>query len=388
MPLLDHINFITVFLIGVFLLPIAAGLLRPLTGNRIYSSFNTTISAVLVIVSAVLSVCVTELLFSDGGDNPLGNLFKGIPVVWYSIISQDVLVYVLLILILLVAFNGLFQLLLIPLNKKVIYPVSDRLGKALDSMNKVAARIIGGLWQLPKSAWLVLVFALLFNFYSMLSSNASLDSYINNSAAYRLIDNTAVQPIISSEAARQIPAFIDKTVDKAVECLSPEGRKLLIKVYINGVTVDDAIASSPDIDNVAIELVGAENDRYLMAEKLYDWVVENISYDNQKADALLTDAFASPSGAVVAFSEKTGVCFDKASLYVAMCRAVGVQVRLITGCAFNGADWLDHSWNEIYYDKQDRWVNVDTTFGSKDRSYFDNSGFWDDHKDREVQGEW
>ncbi len=44
-----------------------------------------------------------------------------------------------------------------------------------------------------------------------------------------------------------------------MECLSPEGRKLLIKVYINGATVEDAVKSDPDIDNTAIDLVDTEN---------------------------------------------------------------------------------------------------------------------------------
>lgn len=388
MSLLDHMNLISVFLIMVFILPMVAGLFRPLTGARIYSSINTTVSAVVIILSAVLSVCFTNYLFSNGGDNMLSNLLKAIPVVWYSIISQDVLVYVLVIIIGMIAMNGIFQLLLIPLNKQVIAPLSGKLGRAVCSRNKVVGRIFSGLWQLPKSLWLVLVFVLLFNFYAVLSSNTALDGYINSSEAYRLIDQRTVQPIISSQAAQQIPTMIDTTVNKAVECLSPEGRKLLIKVYINGVTVDDAVKSSPEIDALAHNLVGAENEHYTRAEILYDWVANNISYDRNKADALESDAFAAPSGAVVAFSEKTGVCFDKASLYVAMCRAVGVKVRLITGHAYNGVGWMDHSWNQIYDEKENRWINVDTTFGNKNNNYFDNIGFSSDHKDDEIQGEW
>jgi hypothetical protein len=388
MMLLNHVNLISVFLIGVFLLPVVIGLLRPLTVERIYSSFNTTLSAAAVIGSVALSLFVADSLFSNGGDNPLGRLFSGIPAIWISLVSQDIFVYLLVFFILLIGLNSAFQLLLIPLNKKVLYPLSLRLGRAVGSMRRLFGRLLGGLWQLPKSLWLVLVFALLFNFYALVSKNTTLDEYINSSMPYRLLDDGAIQPIISSEAARQIPAIVDKTVDKAIECLSPEGRKLLIKVYINGTTVDDAVVSSPDIDNLAIDLVDAETDRIAMARVLYDWVTESISYDTEKAKMLETDAFGVSSGAVVAFSEKTGVCYDKACLYAAMCRAVGIRVRLITGYAFNGSEWLDHSWNEIYDDTGDRWLNVDTTFGSKYRSYFDSPGFMDDHKDAEIQGEW
>jgi transglutaminase-like putative cysteine protease len=125
-----------------------------------------------------------------------------------------------------------------------------------------------------------------------------------------------------------------------------------------------------------------------MAKILYYWVACNISYDHAKAEQIETDAFATDSGAVPAFSEKTGVCFDKACLYVAMCRAVGVKVRLITGHAYNGSDWLDHSWNQIYDDRDSQWVNVDPTFGSRNSSYFDKDDFFSDHADSEIQGEW
>ena len=388
MFLLDHINLISVFLIGAFLLPLVIGFLRPLTAERIFSSFNTTLSAAAVIASVAFSLFVTDSLFKNGGDNPLGRLFAGIPAVWYSLVSQDIFVYLLIFVVLLIGLNSAFQLLLIPLNRKVLYPASLRLGRAVGSMRRLFGRLLGGIWQLPKSLWLVLVFALLLNFYALVTKNTALDDYINSSGAYRLLEGGAVQPILSSEAAQQLPVIIDKTVDKAIECLSPEGRKLLIKVYINGITVDDAVVSSPDIDNLAIDLVDAETDHTAMARILYDWVVRSIGYDHEKAEMLETDSFGVTSGAVVAFSEKTGVCFDKACLYAAMCRAVGVRVRLITGYAYNGAEWLDHSWNEVYDEGDGLWLNVDTTFGGEGRDYFDSAGFMDDHREGEIQGEW
>jgi hypothetical protein len=388
MSLFEHINLISVFLIGLFILPLVVGVFRPLTGERIFHSFSTTLGVASMLVSAVSAVALTNFLFSNNGDNVLANLFKNLEVIRYSIISQDVLVYVLFLLVFLIALCGALQLLFIPLHKKVLIPFSNRMASAVASSNKVVYRLVSSLWQLPKSILLVLVFTLLFNFYSVLSKNTALNDYISSSRAYRLVEQNAIRPIVMSDAVRQIPVFIDQTVDRAVECLSPEGRRLLIKVYINGVTVDDAVTSCPDIDNVAIDLVGAENDRYKMAEILYDWVCLSVSYDHAKAEQIETDAFDTYSGAVPAFSERTGVCFDKACLYVAMCRAVGIRVRLLTGLAYTGSEWLDHSWNEIYDESTGRWVNVDTTFGGPNSDYFDNADFADDHKDTEIQGEW
>lgn len=97
--------------------------------------------------------------------------------------------------ILLIGFNGLFQLLFLPLNKRVLLPLSAKLGQAVGAMRRIFGRLVGVLWQLPKSVLLVVVFALLFNFYALLSNNTTLDSYINSSAAYRFVDTAAVQPI-------------------------------------------------------------------------------------------------------------------------------------------------------------------------------------------------
>ena len=388
MSFFEHINLVSVFLVGLFLLPVVYGLFRPLTGARIFHSFSTAVSVVIMTVSAVAAVCITNFLYSNNGDNFLSNLFKDIEVIRYSILSQDVLVYALFLIALLIILSGLLQLLFIPLHRLVFIPLSNKMGSAVASANKAVRRLISGFWQLPKSVWLVLIFTLFFNFYSVLSKNTALNDYIEESSAYRLVERNAIRPIVTSDAVRQIPAFIDSTVDKAVQSLSPEGRRLLIKVYINGVTVDEAVRSSPDIDNIAIDLVGAENDHYKMAEILYVWVAGNIGYDHEKADQIETDAFATYSGAVPAFSEKTGVCFDKACLYVAMCRAVGVRVRLLTGHALSGSEWLDHSWNEIFDERDGRWVNVDTTFGGPSSDYFDNEGFSNDHSDTEIQGEW
>ena len=70
---------------------------------------------------------------------------------------------------------------------------------------------------------------------------------------------------------------------------------------------------------------------------------------------------------------------------MAMCRAVGVRVRLITGRAFNGSEWLDHSWNEIFDKKDGRWVNVDDLRRRKTAIILITRIF-KDHRDAEIRG--
>ncbi len=388
MSLFESVNLISVFLIGLFAATLSAGLLRPPTSGRVYDCFTSVINVFVFFLAAALSVIASNAVFAEGGDNFLSKFFDDIPGLRDTGVGRDILAYGLMLILFLTALYGLLRLLTLPLIKKAVTPLSDAIGRLVRSTNGFMRRVIGGLWQLPKAVGLVLAFSLLFSFYTALTKNTSFADYIDRSKTYRLIEDAAIEPIISSDAVRQIPKFLDSTVDRAIEGLSPEGRRLLMKVYINGVTIEDAITSCPAIDNTAIDLVDAETDDYIKAGLLYDWIVENIDYDREKADMLEVDAFADPAGAVAAFSENKGVCFDKACLYVAMCRAVGVPVRLVTGKAYNGTTWEAHSWNQIYDGNDNRWVNVDATFGKPGSSYFDRTGFEDDHEEGEIHGEW
>jgi hypothetical protein len=388
MSLFGSVNMISVFLIGLFAATFIAGLLRPPTSGRICDCFTSVLGAFVFFLSAALAVLASNAVFSDGGDNFLSRLFSAVPGIRESAVGQDVLAYALILVLLLTVLYGLLRLAVLPFVKKAIVPLSGAIGRFVRSTNGFVRRLIGGLWQLPRAVALVLGFSLLFSFYTALTKNAPFAEYIDRSKAYRLIEDSAIEPIISSEAVQRIPAFLDSALDLAVEALSPEGRKLLMKVYINGATVEEAVTSCPDIDNTAIDLIDTETDDYAKARVLYDWIVENIDYDREKAELLEVDSFAEPAGAVTAFSEKTGVCFDKACLYVSMCRAVGVPVRLMTGEAFNGTAWESHSWNQIYDETSGGWVNVDATFGKPGQNYFDCDGFEEDHKDDCIQGEW
>jgi transglutaminase-like putative cysteine protease len=73
---------------------------------------------------------------------------------------------------------------------------------------------------------------------------------------------------------------------------------------------------------------------------------------------------------------------------VAMCRAVDVKVRFVTGLGYTGAEWGDHAWNQAYDADAGEWLSVDTTFGTSGVNYFDSAHFNLDHKDSIVQGEW
>lgn len=160
-----------------------------------------------------------------------------------------------------------------------------------------------------------------------------------------------------------------------------------VLIYYNGVTLEDGIRSTGDIDEKAIDLVKYKEKDIDKAKTLHVWVGSNIEYDFEKADRTLKNLDSGNSGAIEAWTKRRGICFDYACLYVAMARAVGLKVRLITGSAFDGVQYGPHAWNEVYLSDEDRWITVDPTFYLSG-NYFDSKYFYDDHIKESIAGQW
>lgn len=158
-------------------------------------------------------------------------------------------------------------------------------------------------------------------------------------------------------------------------------------VYYNGVTLEDGIRSSNEIDQKAIEVVGNSKSDREKAKKLYSWIGSNIKYDFSKAEKALGPEGVSNSGAIEAWNTRSGICFDYACLYVAMAKSVGLRTRIVTGDAFDGENYGPHAWNQVYLKDEGIWINVDPTFYLAG-DYFDNGDFYEDHLNPQVAGEW
>lgn len=129
---------------------------------------------------------------------------------------------------------------------------------------------------------------------------------------------------------------------------------------------------SADSACVALAAQLAENcgDDLAVASAVYDYLVENISYDYEKAKTVEKGYLPDPDETL---STKTGICYDYAALTAAMLRSQGIPCQLITG--YVGEDALYHAWNRIYIEGQgwltveikvtgDTWKRVDVTFAS------------------------
>lgn len=160
-----------------------------------------------------------------------------------------------------------------------------------------------------------------------------------------------------------------------------------IIIYYNGVRIEDGIMSSEEIDSKALELTKGCNSDREKARILYSWIGSNLEYDYDKAKMALNNEELEDSGAISAWTTRKGICFDYSCLYVAMAKATGLKVRLVTGDGFDGVQYGPHAWNEVYLDDEEKWIPLDTTFYLAG-DYFDNYDFYNDHIKESIAGEW
>lgn len=116
-------------------------------------------------------------------------------------------------------------------------------------------------------------------------------------------------------------------------------------------------------------------------KSIYNWIVDNIDYDRDKAAALAeaTGYVPSPDETL---QNGTGICFDYATLAAAMLRSQGIPCKIITG--YVSPDNIYHAWNMVYIDgswvsayidvQAQTWTRIDTTFASGGAAEFIGDG--------------
>ena len=103
-------------------------------------------------------------------------------------------------------------------------------------------------------------------------------------------------------------------------------------------------------------------------EKVYDFVVNNVTYDRNKAKSVKSGYLPDVNETL---STKKGICFDYAALMAAMLRSQGVPVKLIVGYTGDVYHAWINVWSEtegwiegkIYFDGKE-WKLMDPTFAS------------------------
>lgn len=119
---------------------------------------------------------------------------------------------------------------------------------------------------------------------------------------------------------------------------------------------------------LADSLTAGITDPLKKVEAVYNYAVDNITYDNAKAASVQSGYLPNVD---TTLSQKTGICFDYAAVMTSMLRVEGIPTKLIIGYAgeayhawvsvyIQGQGWID---NVIYFDGS-TWKFLDPTFAS------------------------
>ena len=396
-------NILTYVFICLFLLPLITGFFKPFSQERVQHSLGSMFDNIEFLVGFVLSFYFAKCIFFEKRPGIFSKIYELIPqTVKAFLYGKDVLTYIIVVPVILLFILIVLRLVTVPLYSRLVIPLAKGIYSKTSNMKGIWRRAISALWQLPKALYITLIFALIINFYSYYFYSPTLSKWMNESNTYQFIYNNAISPVLSSNIAKRIPVIVNDSFRNAFGKVVPAQRdtiarqigdnlvkELNIKVieYFNGVTLDEAVKSTQEIDEAAKKITARETTSKAKAYSLYKWVSRNIEYNFEKAEQISENPRGIQSGAIVAYETRKGICFDYSCLYVAMCRAVGLRVRMVTGLAYSGMAWGDHAWNQVFITEEDRWVDVDTTFGSI-ANYFDKADFDVDHRYVEVQGEW
>lgn len=110
-----------------------------------------------------------------------------------------------------------------------------------------------------------------------------------------------------------------------------------------------------------------------VVEKIYNYVIENITYDDDKASSVKSGYVPSPDSVL---KSGKGICFDYAAVMATMLRTQNIPTRLEVGYVKSN---IYHAWISVYL-KNKGWVNgiiqfngnkwklMDPTFASNDNS--------------------
>lgn len=388
----NNINVISLMLTIAFVYPILMGLIFKLKSR----SLVTTLKSVLTSIAMLLAIVLTALVIRDVVNldkyGLMDYLSKSISPTLVFLVTKSQLFIGASFLICFLIIYQLFKLIIEIVNRVTLYPLSDVIDRWLKNKGRGTRALLGGLFQVPKGICYLLILTALLSYTEPFLNNEALGVKLRKSKFYCYMNQEVIRPLLDSDMARNFPNIVQnsfRVVDSNNNIVETVDGYLQGLIYYNGVTLEDGIKSNAAIDELARDLTKNCDTDYEKAKIIYEWVGSNIEYDDNKAIEVMNNRVPTgvDSGAINTFETGKGVCFDYACLYVAMCRAVDVPVRLLVGEGYNGIEWISHSWNEVYIKDRDEWIGVDPTFygGGK---YFDSGNFNEDHRDRKIAGEW
>lgn len=170
------------------------------------------------------------------------------------------------------------------------------------------------------------------------------DYGLSGSAVYPLQSGSGEYnvKVLENISGKTYAIALDESFSAEVSDFSPY---LLPTQYISFSQSDNCVKKAAEL------CAGCDSDAEKIAA-LFKYVTDNISYDKQLAASVKSGYIPDPDSTL---AKGTGICFDYASLFAAMCRSQSIPTKLVMGYIQGN---MYHAWNEVYT-KETGWVTLD-----------------------------
>lgn len=170
------------------------------------------------------------------------------------------------------------------------------------------------------------------------------DYGLSGSAVYPLQSGSGEYnvKVLENISGKTYAIALDESFSAEVSDFSPY---LLPTQYISFSQSDNCVKKAAEL------CAGCDSDAEKIAA-IFKYVTDNISYDKQLAASVKSGYIPDPDSTL---AKGTGICFDYASLFAAMCRSQSIPTKLVIGYIQGN---MYHAWNEVYT-KETGWVTLD-----------------------------
>ena len=133
--------------------------------------------------------------------------------------------------------------------------------------------------------------------------------------------------------------------------------KNLDEEYVKYTKPTENIDLNDNIIKIASGLAEGEDDLYVIIHKIAEWVSNNIEYDIKYGTSTEKSSWV--------LKNRIGTCDEFSSLFIALCRSLGIPARYVSGVAYSNIPELEgfgnHAWAEVYFPDYG-WVLFDPTY--------------------------
>ena len=119
------------------------------------------------------------------------------------------------------------------------------------------------------------------------------------------------------------------------------------------------ILFTPELRTLARELTGDEKNPYLIAQKLYTWVEENVPWASAREYSTI------PNLPMYAWENRHGDCGIQTLTFITLCRLSGIPARWQSGWEFKPPTDNIHDWGMIWFAPYG-WLPMDVSYGRRD----------------------